>query len=110
MDSPLLNHLSSYLTQRLQVVLINWTFSDNKYTSCGAPQGSVVEPLWFLIYVNDIAKNINAFLFSQMTPLYIILPYFLFTCIGYFHKIFPRYTTGQRFGILTSIPVKLPIW
>ena len=44
-DSPLLNLLSSYLPQRLQVVLINRTLSDIKYTSCGAPHGSVVEPL-----------------------------------------------------------------
>jgi len=52
----------------------------------------------------------HPFLFSQMTPLYIILPNVLFTCTRYFLKIFPRYTTGQKFEILTSILVKLPLW
>jgi len=86
-DGPLLNLLSSYLSQHSQVVLINKNLSDLKYTSCIVPQGSILGPLLFLIYVNNIAKNINA-------------------SISLF-KIFPRYATGQKFGILTSILLKL---
>ena len=52
----------------------------------------------------------HPFLFSQVTPLYIILPNVLFTCTGYFLKIFPPYTTGQKSVILTSILLKLPLW
>jgi len=37
-DGPVLNLLSSYLSQRSPVVLINRTLSDLKYTSCGVPQ------------------------------------------------------------------------
>jgi len=71
-DGPLLNLLSSYLSQRSQVVLINRTLSDLKYTSCGVPQRSVLGPLLFLIYVNDIAENINVYisLFADDTTLY----------------------------------------
>ena len=109
-DGPLLNFLSSYLSQRSQVVLINRTLSDLKYTSCDVPQGSVLGPLLFLIYVNDIAKNINASislsLFADDTTLYYSANV-IFTCTGYFLKIFPHYTTGQKFGILTSILLKL---
>jgi len=86
-DGPLLNLLSSYLSQHSQVVLINKNLSVLKYTSCIVPQGSILGPLLFLIYVNNIAKNINA-------------------SISLF-KIFPRYATGQKFGILTSILLKL---
>jgi len=52
----------------------------------------------------------HPFLFSQVTPLYIILPNVLFTCTGYFLKILPPYATGQKFVILTSILLKLPLW
>jgi len=71
-DGPMLNLLFSYLSQRSQVVLINRTLSDLKYTSCGVPQGSVLGPLLFLIYVNDIAKNINLSisLFADDSTLY----------------------------------------
>ena len=71
-DGPMLNLLFSYLSQRSQVVLINRTLSDLKYTSCGVPQGSVLGPLLFLIYVNDTAKNINASIsfFADETTLY----------------------------------------
>jgi len=71
-DGPLPNLLSSCLSQRSQVLLNNRTLSDLKYTSCGVLQGSVLGPLLFLIYVNDIAKNINASipLFADDTTLY----------------------------------------
>ena len=49
----------------------------------------------------------HLFLFSQMTPLYIIQPNVLVTCTGYLVKIFPHYITGQKFGILTPILLKL---
>jgi len=47
--SPSLIFFTSYVSQCSQVVLINRTLSDVKYTSYGAPQGSVLGPLLFLI-------------------------------------------------------------
>ena len=67
-----LNLLSSYLFRRSQVVLLGCSRSDLKYTNCGVPQGSVLGPLLFLIYVNDIATNIKASisLFADDTTLF----------------------------------------
>jgi len=65
-------NLSSYPFRRSQVILLGRTRSDLKYTNCGVPQGSVLGPLLFLIYVNNIATNIKAsiFLFADDTTLF----------------------------------------
>ena len=49
-----------YLHERKQYVYINGECSELKQISCGVPQGSVLVPLFFLIYINDlpnISKN-----------------------------------------------------
>jgi len=70
--SSLLNLLSSYLFRRFQVVLLGRYRSDLKCTNWGVPQESVLGPLLFLIYANDIATNINASipLFADDTTLF----------------------------------------
>ena len=71
--SNTLKWFESYLTDRKQYVFYNGTSSETKSISCGVPQGSVLGPLLFLIYINDlpnISEKLNFFLFADDTNIY----------------------------------------
>ena len=48
-----------YLTNRQQVVDVDSTVSDQQPMQLGVPQGSILGPILFLIYVNDINNCIG---------------------------------------------------
>ena len=68
-----LNWFTSYLSERQQYVSVNGNTSDQLEISCGVPQGSVLGPLLFLIYINDlpnVSKFLSFFLFADDTDIY----------------------------------------
>ena len=63
---------SSYLKQRTQTTIIESFSSDSLSITCGVPQGSLLGPLLFLLFVNDIcscSSKLKFYLFADDTNL-----------------------------------------
>ena len=71
----LLNLIISYLSNRKQRVVLNGKCSKWSLIRAGVAQGSVLGPLFFLIYINDLVKNVSsdARLFADDTSLFTVV-------------------------------------
>ena len=56
-------HGFSHLSERIFFISIENQLSDYGRILCGVPQGSILGPLFFLIYVNDMPQAVNSSLF-----------------------------------------------
>ena len=70
-EGNLFKLLKSFLNNRSQRVALNVQYSVWKLVTAGVPQGSVQDPLFFLIYINDLPLGLttNVKLFEDDTSL-----------------------------------------
>ena len=71
-EGTALRLFESYLKKRQQYVDLDGTTSNNNRILTGVPQGSIVGPLFFIIYINDIAqssKHFNFIIYADDTTL-----------------------------------------
>ena len=70
----------SYLSQRTQYVEVNGIQSSKRVIQTGVPHGSILAPLLFLIYMNDITSAIEYFtfiLYADDTTLFSTMTFYL---------------------------------
>ena len=69
---PISSWIKSFLAERTQQVVINGTASIPIQVTSGVPQGTVLRPLFFLLYINDLPNNLTSYvrLFADDCLLY----------------------------------------
>ena len=72
-QSENLKWFKSYLSNRKQFISYNHSKTEMKTVKCGVPQGSILGPLFLLIFVNDLnnsTKVLDSVLFADNTNLF----------------------------------------
>ena len=71
----LLNWFKDYLSNRQQLVLLDGKKSDIMDVKAGVPQGSILGPLLFILYINDIVSSIvsSIRIFADDTSLFLVV-------------------------------------
>ena len=68
-----LQWINSYFCYRYQFVQFNQTCSSMQTIKCGVPQGSILGPLFFILYINDlpnVSQLIELLLFADDTSIF----------------------------------------
>ena len=71
----ILKLLRNFLSERRQRVVINGQASIWKNVTAEVPRGSIIGPLFFLVYINDLSKGLstNAKLFAHVTSFFSVI-------------------------------------
>ena len=91
-----LEWFKSHLNNRTQFVRYQMHDSDRRFIKCGVPEGSILGPLLFILYINEIVNTTSLHLFSslfylqmtqQIVTIEVILDHYFLNIIYLIHMI-----------------------
>ena len=100
-NGELLHWIRSFLTHRLQRIVVNGTYSDWLSVRSGVPQGSVLGPLLFLLYIDDfhnIVRHSKLKLYADDVALYREIKLRVRLTVNYCKKILIKFIAGLTNG------------
>ena len=72
LSNQIIKWVDNFLNKRNQKVTVNGNESRNRLVTSGIPQGSVLGPILFVIYINDLLECVkaNTYLFADDTNIF----------------------------------------
>ena len=99
---PISSWIESFFAERTQQVVIIGSASIPIEVTSGVPQGTILGPLFFLLYVNDLPNNLTS-AFLQMTANYIYQLNETMTLLSS-KMTYSNLRNGKTPGLRNSIP------
>ena len=75
-QGKILGWIQSFLSNRTQKVIVDGEESGWRDVISGIPQGSVLGPMFFICFINDLPNDVktNVFIFADDTKLFATVP------------------------------------
>ena len=77
--------VKTYFGDRLLHAKVNGSFSKDRVVRCGVPQGSILGPLLFIVYINDLIEYLSeskAKLYADDMAVYLSSPSYIDLLLG----------------------------